>query len=56
MADTAASIDYWTEGLQSGDEPQPEEGHSGCEDASSSLPLLTGPSSSAVLLFLKKIK
>lgn len=58
MADAAASSDRWTEGLQLGNEVQSEEGHSECvhEDASSSPPSQTGPSSSDALLFLKEIE
>lgn len=55
-ADAAASSDCWTEGLQAGNEAQSEFGCSEREDASSFLPLQNGPSSSAVLSFLKKGK
>ena len=44
----AASADCWIEGLRL------EEVHSDCEDASSSPPLQTGPSSSAALSILIK--
>lgn len=53
MVDAAAdavSADCWIEGLQPGNSAQFEEVHSDCEDASSSPPLQTGPSSSAAAL------
>lgn len=58
MADAAAaaSTECSAEGLQLVNEAQCEEHHSDCEDASSSPPSQTGPSSFAASLFLKKVR